>query len=312
MALTLAEAAKTERNPLRSGVIEVFGRSSAVMEFAQFQTIAGNAYRYNLEGEMPGISFRGINEGYTESTGVINPQVESLAIAGGDSDTDKALEKSRPNDSIGGLRAIYDAMKVKSFAGFITRNFFKGDSTSDNRAFDGMERRCTGTQLIDQGAGAGGDPLTLDKLDELLDAIDLGSPADTIIFCNKTMRRKINALMRAAGQARELVGTSFGQQFMAYAGWPIGVIEDDETGAEILPFTEPAPGDQALTTTSIYAVRFGVDEYSAILEAAPGLEVTDLGELQTKPAFRTRVEWMLSPAVFNKRGVARLRGINNS
>lgn len=312
MALTLAEAAKTEQVPLRSGVIEVFGRSSAVMEFAQFQTIAGNAYKYNLEGELPGIDFRSLNEGYAESTGVINPQVESLAIAGGDSDVDKALMKSRPDASIGELRATYDGMKVKSFAGFITRNFFKGDSLVNPKGFDGMERRCTGSQLIDAGATAGGDVLTLAMIDELLDAIDAGSAEDTVIFCNKFIRRKINALIRATGAAIETVDSLFGRQLMAYAGFPLGVVEDDETGATILPFTEASPGGGASVSTSIYAVRWGVDEYVAMLEAAPGMEVTDLGELQTKPAFRTRVEWMLSPAVFNKRGVARLRGVKQA
>jgi hypothetical protein len=110
----------------------------------------------------------------------------------------------------------------------------------------------------------------------------------------------------------ETVDSLFGRQLLAYAGFPIGVIEDDETGSPILPFTEANPGGGAPASTSLYAVRWGVDEYVAMLESAPGMEVTDLGELQTKPAFRTRVEWMLSPAVFNKRGVARLRGVKQS
>jgi hypothetical protein len=312
MALTLAEAAKSESNPLRAGVIEIFARSSPVMEFSTFQEISGNAYRYNLEGELPGIAFRGINEGYTESTGILNPQIESLAIAGGDSDTDKALMKSRPTNSIGELRAIYDGMKVKAFSGFITRNFFNGDSTSEPRAFDGMSRRCQGTQLISAGATSGGDTLTLAMLDELIDSVDVGDESDTIFFMNRVMRRKVNALMRAAGQTQEPITSQFGKQMNVYAGLPIGVIEADETGTEILRFNEAAPGGGSSVCTSIYLVRFAPDEYVSMLEANPGLEVADLGELQTKPAFRTRVEWMLSPAVFNKRGVARLRGVKNA
>ena len=44
--------------------------------------------------------------------------------------------------------------------------------------------------------------LTLAKLDEMIDQVQ-GSP--DVLFMNKTMRRKINALMRAAGQATETV-----------------------------------------------------------------------------------------------------------
>ena len=43
-----------------------------------------------------GIAFRGINEGYDESTGVLNPQTESLVICGGDSDFDVALGHRPP------------------------------------------------------------------------------------------------------------------------------------------------------------------------------------------------------------------------
>ena len=309
MALTLAEAAKTERNPLRAGIIEVFARSSPVMTFGVFQQIVGNAYSYNLEGKLPGISFRGINEAYPESTGVVNPQTESMAIAGGDSDVDKALQKSRPASSIGDLRATYDAMKVKAFSGFITREFFRGDHASNPRGFDGMEKRLTGTQLITAAApSAGGDELTLDLLDELIDAVD----GPTVLYMNRRMRRKVNKLVRAAGQARETVSVDFGMQMDAYAGIPIGVIEEDHEGNDILAFNEDSPGGGASVSTSIYAVRWEADMYTSMLESAPGLEVSDLGELQEKPAFRTRVEWMITPAVFNKRGAARLQGINNT
>ena len=55
-----------------------------------FINTAGSAYRYNREETLPGVAFRGFNEGYVESTGVINPEVESLTILGGDSDFDVA------------------------------------------------------------------------------------------------------------------------------------------------------------------------------------------------------------------------------
>ena len=42
------------------------------------------------------------------------------------------------------------------------------------------------------------------------------------------------------------------------------------------------------------------------------MEVRDLGELQTMPVMRTRVEWLVGMAVMHGRAAARLRGISNA
>jgi hypothetical protein len=39
------------------------------------------------------------------------------------------------------------------------------------------------------------------------------------------------------------------------------------------------------------------------------MRVNDLGELQSKPAYRTRIEWYCGMAIFNGRGVCRLNNI---
>jgi hypothetical protein len=155
------------------------------------------------------------------------------------------------------------------------------------------------------GNADGGNPLTLDKLDELIDAVQ-GSP--DMLFMNKTMRRKVNKLMRAAGQATETVSDAFGRQIAAYAGIPIGVIESDKDGNEILGFTEPDldNGDKN-ACTSIYAVRFGAKEWVSGLQAGI-LEVIDQG-LQGIH-YQTLIEWICSIAVFHPKAAARLRGIN--
>jgi hypothetical protein len=42
------------------------------------------------------------------------------------------------------------------------------------------------------------------------------------------------------------------------------------------------------------------------------VDVRDLGELETKPVFRTRVEWYNGIALYKARAVARLQGIKNA
>jgi len=302
--LTLLEAAKLVTDPLKRGVIELFPRTSPVLERLPFFNVNGQAYKYNIEETLPGIAFRGINESYSEDTGVVNPAVEALYIMGGLSKVDRALIKTQGN--VNNLRAIYDGMKAKAAALTYTAKFFKGDNSNDPNEFDGLEKRLTGLQVIDAGSTAGGDALTLDKLDELLDTVQGGAD---VLFMNKIMRRKVSTLVRAAGQAIETVSDSFGRQLTAYAATPIAVIEEDKDGNQILGFTENDSNGDAASCTSIYAVRFGLAEYVSGLQAG-NMDVLDQGLSGTQ--FTTLIEWLCGLGVFHPKAAARLRGIKNA
>ncbi|RJP90943.1 MAG: phage major capsid protein [Desulfobacteraceae bacterium] len=302
--LTLLEAAKLVQDPLQRGVIEIFPSVSPVLERLPFFDVNGQAYKYNQEKTLPGIAFRGINEDYVDSVGVVNPQVEALYILGGISPVDRALVKTQGN--VNNLRSIYDAMKAKSCALEYTKNFFKGDNATDPNSFDGLENRLTGAQAIAAGSTSGGDTLTLDMVDSLIDGVQ-GGP--DVLFMNKTMRRKINKLIRAAGQAQEVVSDAFGRQIAAYAGVPIGVIEQDKDGNDILPFTEDNPGGGVAASTSLYAVKFGVAENVCGLQAGT-MDVVDLG--LTRTFYETLIEWICGLAVFHPKAAARLYGVKNA
>lgn len=305
--LTLLEAAKLTTDPLQKGVIKIFPEVSPVLERLPFLTVGGMAYRYNMEETLPGIGFRGINESYTESTGVLNPATENLFIGGGLSQVDRALIKTQGagND----IRANHDALKAKAFSMAFTAKFFNGDNASDPKVFDGLKNRLSGAQVLDMGSSDGGDTLTLAMLDELIDQV-VGSP--DVLFMNKTLRRKVNALMRAAGQATEVVSDAFGRQINAYAGIPIAIVEEDNEGSEILGFTEPDldDGNQDVTA-SIYAVRFGAGEYVSGLQSSP-MQVQDKGNPAGSVFYITDVEWICGLGVFHPKAAARLRGISNT
>jgi hypothetical protein len=304
MSITLLEAAKLVQDPLKRGVIEIFPRVSPVLERLPFFGVNGQAYVYNQEETLPGVAFRGINESYTESTGVVNPQTERLYVLGGTSKVDRALVKTQGN--VNNLRATYDGMKAKAVSLEYTKKFFKGDNSSDVNEFDGLENRLTGDQVVDQGSTSGGDALTLAKLDEMIDQVQ-GTP--DVLFMNKTLRRKVNTLMRSAGQATETVSDSFGRQIPAYAGIPIAVVEEDKDGNLILAFDEDNPGGGTAASSSIYAVRFGAAEYVSGLQAG-SMDVIDLGLDVTY--YKTLIEWITGLGVFHPKSAARLRGIKNA
>jgi hypothetical protein len=161
MALTLIEAAKMEKGDvIRSAVIELYAGSSDVLRVLPFEDIAGNALKYNREGNLPGVGFRGVNEAYTASTGVLNPMTEPLVIAGGDLDVDNFIIKTMGAN----IRGRHEAMKIRALALAFTRKFIKGDQSSDPREFDGLQRKyllAGGGRLMavrNQQAGRGSAP----------------------------------------------------------------------------------------------------------------------------------------------------------
>lgn len=298
--LTLLEASKLMDNPLAQGVVETFASVNPVLERLPFIDIMGNAYRYNQEGTLPGIAFRGINGSYTESTGVINPQTEALTIVGGDSDYDVALVKMGTGS--GQLRAAHDAMKAKALSLTWLKTFFKGDTDEDPLAFDGLQKRLTGNQVVD--AGSGGAALDLDMLDDLIDRV---RGDNKTLFMNRTMRRTVSKLVRASGAAVETVTDAFGRQLMGYAGVPIALVDEDSEDNPIFAFDED-DGSGNADTTSIYCAAFGLDRMHGIQTET--MDVRDLGELDSKPAYRTRVEWYSGVAVTHPKAGARLRYVN--
>jgi hypothetical protein len=304
MALTLVEAAKQSQNPIQSAVIEMYARSSDILSALPFQNISGNALKYNREETLPGVGFRGVNEAYDESVGVLNPMTEPLVIAGGDLDVDTFILATMGAQQ----RSVQESMKVKSLALSWAKQFLKGDSTSDPRGFDGLQVRLTSNQKLHAGTTDGGDALSLAKMDEAIDLCE--NP--THIIMNKAMQRRFSAAARLTTVGGYITYSldAFGRRVMRYNDLPILSCGIDNDGAEILRFNETGYTGSTATACSIYVVSFGDGMLTGIQNG--GMDVRDLGELQEKPAVRTRVEWFAGIAMFHGRAAARLYGVEDA
>jgi hypothetical protein len=303
--MTLVEAAKLEtRNLVRAGVIEQFARTSDVLRVLPFQDIQGNALSYNREEQLPGVAFRGVNEGYPESVGVINPSTETLYIAGGDLDVDRFIIKTMGEN----VRSTHENMKIKALAQAWTTKFVKGDTTIQPREFDGLQARLTGYNLIDAGASAGGDALSLELLDEAIDRV----PGATHILMSRALRRKFKAARNnaALSGAITLGKDDFGRPVNEYNGLPLLSTYGDAVSPDPLGFNEVNPGGGSAVGSSLYVLNFGADGVSGIQNG--GMDVRDLGELNDMPLFRTRVEWYAGIGIFNGSAAVRVRGIKNA
>ncbi len=302
---TILEYAKA--NPgtiLRDGVVKQFADRSAILENLPIMDISGNAYAYNREAALPGIAWRGINESYTESTGVINPQAETLKILGGDADTDVQLVKQ-----FGQSRRSQDVnMKVKAASHSFAAAFIEGDQSSNPREIDGLRTRLTGSQSIVAGTTSGGDALSLYKLDQLIAAVD----DPTHLIFPKALRLRMGPASRSStvgGQIQTSID-EFGRTVTTYNGLPILVPYESNQGTDFMAFDEAAPTGGQLQTTSVYCVSMGPDGLFGIQNAP--IEVRDLGEVDDSPAYRTRIEWALGIVLASAYAAARLRGITDA
>jgi len=303
--ITLLEAAKI--NPgevLRNTIIEHFARSSDLLRVMPFLDVQGGAYVYNLEGSLPGVAFRGVNEGYTASAGILNPQTERLRIGGGELKVDNAILKMHGNE----VRSQHELRQVKAMSLTIGAKMINGDSTKDPREFDGLRARIQGDQLLNAGNTNGGDPLSVSALRDLIDAVD--NPTHLL------MSKKMRNLLSAAATDTTIGGyiaydkDEFGRRIVMFDGLPIIVTDYDAEGKQIIDFNEVGSGGATATATSVYCVNLGDEGVTGLQNGI--MEVRDLGEMQTQPALLTRVEWMVGMAALHGRAAARVRGIKNA
>jgi hypothetical protein len=313
MGITLLEAAKLALNAgetKRAGVIATFARTSAWLANLPFRNIPGNSYAYNTEGALPGIAFRGVNEAYVGSAGIINPNSEALRIAGGDLDVDVANIKMFGPD----VRATHELLKAKALAATLTTKLVKGASTTEPREFDGLQARIltTGSQFIAAGTTDAGDALSLFLLDQLIGKV---AGPNKQLWMNKTMMQRITQAARTTtvGGFVSFAPDQFGRQLAFYNGIPMVEPYPENDGTEPLAFDEQGDlgGTPAgSTSTSIYCASLGDGYLSGIQNGV--MEVRDLGEMETTPQARTRVEWLVGLVAEHPRCIARLGGIANA
>lgn len=309
MAVTLAEAAKLSQDQLARGVMEIFVIESPVLDRIPLMEIAGNSFKYNEEGTLPGVEFRAVNAAYSESTGTVNQKSEGLVILGGDADVDTFIVKTRGN--LNDQRAIQTRLKVKAAAYKYQDTFINGDVAVDANAFDGLKKRLTGPQVITTGTN--GLPIVgtsdddrhafFDKLDEL---IAISNP--DVLYMNRAVQARIRSAARRLTIYDE-TKDDFGRIVSTYDGRQLLDIGTKPDGTPIIPQTETE--GSANDASSIYGVRFGEDESDQAVTGLTngGVDVRDLGEIDDKPAYRTRIEFFCGLGVFGGKAAGRLKGV---
>jgi len=293
MALTLAEASKLSNDVLLTGVIETIIKDSPILQSLPFVEIVGNGLTYNRENAAATAAFYDVSDTWTESTPTFTQITAVLKIVGGDADIDNFLLATRSN--VQDLEAAVVQLKAKAVQQKFEDTFVNGDTTTDSKSFDGIDKLCEAGQTASMGTN--GATLTLAKLDEAIDLVKGGKP--DILLMSKRTRRTLNSLARTSGGFLEADRNDFGQMMQFYDGVPIGIcdfISDQKTVGT------------SNDCSTVYAVRLGEGALAG-LTSPGGLQVERVGSLETKDATRTRIKWYCSMALFNTLKLAKLVGV---
>ena len=306
MGLTLIEAAKYENRLEHLAVLKTFSEGELLARLP-FMNIAGSGLFYSAEQELPSVGFRAVNEGYSQSYGVVDQRAEAVHLFGGDVDVDRSIVDLMGPEA----RASQVEMKVRSMRLTLEATVINGDSSANPRAFDGLSKRLPpgDAMAFDNSANAavGGAGLNFDRLDELIDSVNAYG-AGKVLVMSKAMRRQLNGLARnSIGGVYQTSTNSFGMTVHRYQDCDIVCVDRDAQGIEVMGY------DEAGGTSSIYCCTFGDQGVTGLqgpFQGRYGISVRDLGEVPDAPVFRTRVDWYVGFAVLQSRAAGRLFNIS--
>jgi hypothetical protein len=307
MALTLTEGSKLSNDVLLQGVVETIVKDSPVLQRLPFIEIMGNGLTYNRENALPAVDFYDVGDTWAESTPTFTQITATLKIMGGDADVDNFLKATRSNQQ--DLQASVIELKAKALKQKFDNTFIYGNSALNAKEFDGLRKiidtATASNQLV--ATAATGAALTLAKLDELIDTIKGGKP-DMLIMSRRS-RRKLNALVRAAGSGMlETDRDQWGNFIQLWNGIPVSINDFILDTHTVSGSVETATTGS--TNSTIYALQFGEGALAGL--TSPGhITVEKIGSLETKDASRTRIKWYCSMALFSSVKAGALIGVQD-
>ena len=293
--ISLAQSARMTNDVLQAGVIEVLATESKLLQLLPFMNVQGSGYTYNIEKNLGNAQFRKVNGGYNYGAIETIPVTERIVILGDEAIVD--TYQIAVESDINNLMAIEVALRTKAIAHKFEKCFIDGGkaagsgvpSESVANEFVGILTRYTETAPANIPAAAL--PLfqaqVITKTDDLIGDLDtlldmVAGGADCLIM-NKKTRRQVTAKGRAFCDYRQ---GEFGTQFVQYGGIDIVDVDGDLLADDV-----------------VIAAKFGAKEAVCGLQNG-GVRVTALGEMESQPQVKTRIEWFVGLAVFNPKAVA--------
>lgn len=311
MAVTLAQAKLNVQDDLQLGIIDEFAKSSFIMNnipFADCVSPTGGGatltYGYTRLITQPTAAFRAVNSEYTPNEVQKQRYTTDLKVFGG------AFEIDRIIAGMGGIAdevALQTSQKVKAASALFNDTMINGNSSKDENVFDGLDVAVTGSDTeyegnVDLSTSAKVTENTvafLDALDEWLLTMD---GVDCLLMNTKALA-KMRAVARRQGMYQSKLN-DFGQQVEYYGNIPmIDLGAKPGSNAPIVGIGEDG-------TTSIYAVRFGMDGFHAVSMAGQPPVKIWLPDFSTAGAVKKgEVEMVAGCALKSTKAAGVFRGV---
>ena len=313
MAVTLAQARLNVTDDIQAGIIDEFAKSSFILNNIPFDDcvspVGGGAtltYGYTRLITQPTAAFRAVNSEYTPNEVQKQRYTTDLKVFGG------AYEIDRIIAGMGGIAdevALQASQKVKAASALFSDTIINGNSSTDANVFDGLDVAITGTATEYNAGGTAIDLSTsaavtanatafVDALDEWLGELD-GVDA---ILCNNKMAAKFRAIARRMGMY-QMTKNDFGQGVEYYGNIPF--VDLGAKAGTNDPIVAINGG-----STSLYAVRFGLDGFHAISMAGMPPVRTWLPDFSTAGAVKKgEVEMVAGCALKSTKAAGAFRNI---
>lgn len=307
---TMLDWAAETGNLQTQGIVETILAESQVLARANVRYAPGMGEPYSREGNLPTAYTRRLTEVKTPTTGRDENLFEHLGILTVPGQMDRAQFEMNGGGATPVVRAKAQARAAKAIAHKFDYLFINGNQKSDSSQFDGLKTRITGSQVINctvDSTGAtssGGDILTTYQMNRAWRYLRPQDRTRAMIYMNPDTQLLLSKAMEGTPSATQPVELA-GQVFETYRGIPIGILEQDAEGNDILPFTEPAANGGATATCSLYFVVWGEDETS-IIQSLNGPRIYDRDEGTAK---KDDLEWIVSFVNKRPEAIVRLKNI---
>jgi len=305
MALTLTEGNKYSITSLEAQIIDRLTKDSLVLQKLPFREILGNSLTYDTIVTRSGADFYSVGDTWSEDTPTSTQDTVTLKILGGDADVDEFIVQTRSNILDVKAEALMD--KAKAVQEKYLDTFYYGSTSGNAKSFKGLHGFMTSTtyNTVHASSSAGSD-LSIKKVREAMDLISGFQP--DVILMSKTLRRHMATYLDSVGSAFPTDRGQYGKTIEYFNGVQIAVddhIVNTETTSTAGVYSSQTGSD----TTSIFVVTFDPQGACGV-QKSPGIQVKDLGDLETKDATRTRIKWYCGLMYQNLKSCAKVDGIH--
>jgi hypothetical protein len=330
VALTLADYAKQEEQPLKKYILKNLLRYSDLMSLIPMKKVDSGTVIVTRWNTLPSVAYRQINGTYSEGTGTTEQITEAVYGLGGEIKHDRYFDLVK--NHIEDPTKTQTEMKLKALAFAFNDNLINGDHSVDVNAPEGINKRIASYLPSRQSISIGtafdvtASAANMHKLvDYLTEAVELAGlrSAPTVkvksgdkqpaksgaILVNRAFYLGFGRVLRRLG----LLNTtqdSYGRLFDSFAGVPmidVGLKGDKST--EVITNTYGGSSNE----TRVFCVRFGDDAFTGMQlntpEAYDPIKAGEGAGNTTGPQKIKRIDWWYGFSGLESYYASRVTGI---